>query len=129
MHCFCFRFFSDSSTTKNGFQVAYSAIEKFTECGGSYSNASGYLTSPAHPNDYPILSNCIYLISQPKGSYINISFTRMDVICTPNTKDSDFIEVRDGISEDSPLMGRICGNESNVPSFMQTSQNYMMIRY
>ena len=105
-----------------GFFIQYKTLKPSTFCGGNYTHASGILSSPSFPNSYPQLANCIYLISQPYGSYVNISFMIMDIVCP------DYIEMRDGNSEDSPLMGRFCGNGSNVPAFMQTTQNHMWIR-
>ena len=54
----------------------------------------------------------------------------MDIIChiDDGVPVGDFIEIRDGNSEDSPLMGKFCGNHGNVPAFMTTSQNHMAIR-
>ena len=101
----------------------------FTTCGGSYMNASGILTSPSYPNPYPRLADCIYLISQPNGTFVNISFISMDVNCQERySTGPDYIEMSDGDSEDSPFMGRLCGDGSNVPSIMQTTQNHLMIR-
>ena len=51
----------------------------------------------------------------------------MDINCEGIS--SDYIEMSDGYSMDSPLMARFCGNGSNVPDFMQTSQNHMRIRW
>ena len=102
----------------------------FTACGGSYSNESGVLSSPSYPNAYPEVADCLYLISQPTGTYVNISFLTMDIDCQGlTTLTSDYIEMRDGSSHDSPLMGRFCGNGSNVPTFMQTTQNHLRIRW
>ena len=99
----------------------------YTTCGGNYANASGILTSPSYPNPYPRLADCIYLISQPIGTYVNISFINMDVSC--HVAGPDYIEMRDGNSKDSPLMmGRFCGNGSNIGSSMQTTQNHLRIR-
>ena len=104
----------------------YETWQSFTACGRNYSHASGFLSSPSHPNPYPDLAECVYLISSPSGTYVNISFILMDIDCqgTP----SDFIEMMDGNSEDSPRMARFCGNGSNVPDFMQTTQNNLRIR-
>ena len=121
-----FRFHSNWDDNAPGFHIQYSTLELFTGCGGTYSNASGVLTSPSYPNQYPELADCVYLISQPNGTYVNISFLAMDIDC--QGKQSDFIEMRDGSSQDSPLMGRFCGNGSNVPAFMQTTQNHLRIR-
>ena len=101
----------------------------FTDCGGSYTNASGFLTSPSYPNPYTSGRDCVYLISQPNGKYVYISVISMDVNCQEYYSTSDFIEVRDGNSWDSPLMGRFCGDGSNVAAFMQTTQNHLWIRW
>ena len=121
-----FRFHSESTNNGPGFHIMYSILELFTACGGTYSNASGVLSSPEYPNQYPKLAGCVYLISQPNGTYVNMSFITIDIDCqgTP----SDYIEMRDGNSEDSPLMRRFCGNGSNVPDFMQTTQNHLRLR-
>ena len=122
-----FRFRSSARLNRAGFHIEYKALQGFTACGGSYSNASGVISSPLHPNLYPDQAGCVYLISQPKGSYINISFLSLDIDCqgTP----SDFIELRDGYFENSPLMITFCGNRSNVPDIIQTTQNHLRIRW
>ena len=51
----------------------------------------------------------------------------MDIDCDDNDLISDYIEIRDGLYDDSPLMGRFCGNGSKAPNFMIT-QNYLRIR-
>ena len=133
-----FRFHSNSGTHEDtpgrpltvgkGFQIEYNTLQ-LTTCGGNYSNASGVLTSPSHPNPYPDLADCVYLISQPNGTYVNISFITMDIDCQGlTTLTSDYIEMRDGKSEDSILIGRFCGSGSNVPDFLQTTQNHLRIR-
>ena len=123
-----FRFHSNSLTNDKGFHIEYSTLEFFTSCGGSFLNSSGILTSPSHPNKYPELADCVYLITQPNGTYVNISFLNMDIDCQEMYSQSDYIEMRDGNSEDSPLMGRFCGNGSNVPDIIQTTQNHLRIR-
>ena len=125
-----FRFHSDWKQHGKGFQIEYNTLQLITTCGGNYSNASGVLTSPSHPNPYPDLADCVYLISQPNGTYVNISFITMDIDCQGlTTLTSDYIEMRDGKSEDSLLIGRFCGGGSNVPDFLQTTQNHLRIRW
>ena len=123
-----FRFHSDCCENMGGFQIEYNTLEQFTACGGTYSNASGVLSSPLYPNAYPEMADCVYLISQPNGTYVNISLPTMDTDCQEMYSQSDYIEMRDGSSQDSPLMGMFCGNGSNVPDFMQTTQNHLRIR-
>ena len=56
----------------------------------------------------------------------------MDIACqevqTSDGFTADFIEMRDGHSEDSPVMAKFCGNDANIPDFIQTTQNQMRIR-
>ena len=90
-------------------------------CGGNYSASSGILSSPSFPNFYPHNMDCSYLISQPPDSFINLNITQIDLNC--HSMGSDYLELRDGISLDSPLIGRFCGD--NAPEFLQTTQNYL----
>ena len=101
--------------------VTISDLCEFT-CGGNFYNQSGTLTSPLYPDPHPT-ADCVYHITQPNGTVVNISFITMDIGCdgTP----SDYIEMRDGDSEESPLMGRLCGNRRNV---LATTQNHLRIR-
>ena len=126
-----FRFQSDLRGNAAGFHLEYNSLQPFSSCGGYYSNASGVLSSPSYPNPYPDLADCVYLISQPNGSYIKMSFLFMDINCTEvQTSDGltpDFIEMRDGNSEDSPLIARFCSDGSNI-NFIQTTQNHLRIR-
>ena len=125
-----FRFQSRGYGNGNkGFQLEYSTIAFFTDCGGVYTNARSVLTSPSYPNPYPHPAECIYFISQPNGTYVNISFITMDLNCQKTYSFYDYVELRDGNSEGSPLMGSFCGNGSNVPAFMQTMQNHLRIRW
>ena len=123
---FNFRFYSGLRANGNGFQIQYKPLQLFKKCGGNYSNASGVLSSPLHPYNYPDLVDCVYLISQPIGTYVKISFISMDIDCQGTS--TDFIGMRDGHHEDSPQIARFCGNGSNVPDFIQTTQNQMRIR-
>ena len=52
----------------------------------------------------------------------------MDINCEEIYPQFDFIEFRDGSSEESPLLGKLCGNGSVGPSVMMSTQNFMRIR-
>ena len=124
-----FRFHSDHVDNAPGVHSQYSTLELFTGCGGNYSNASGVISSPSYPNQYPELADCVYLISQPNRTYVNISFITIDIDCQGlTTLTSYYIEMRDGKTEQSPLIGRFCGNGSSIHDFMQTTQNHLRIR-
>ena len=109
-----------------GFQIQYNTLELFTKCGGNFSNSTDILKSPLYPDYYPILSDCIYLVTLPLGNYIKISVLHVDIDCSGIT--SDFIEIRDGNSDTSPLMGKFCGNDTIIPPGMTCTQNQLWIR-
>ena len=98
-------------------------------CGQNYTNDSGLITSPLHPNQYPNNVECIYLISQKIGTFVNVTFINLDIVCLETDSTSDYLEMRDGYSEASPFMGRYCGNGTNVPVSLQSTQNYLRIRW
>ena len=111
---------------RRGFLVEYTSLEVFTSCGGNVSSESGILSSPSYPDPYPHMANCIFLISQTNGTYVNLSVVNMDIDC--DGMPSDYIEMRDGNSQDSPLVGRFCGNGTRIPPFMISTQNFFWIR-
>ena len=128
-----FRFFSNHIGFGHGFRVEYKTFHgapqvtySIGECGGNFTTPKGILTSPTYPGKYPDNSDCIYIISQPDGAYINISFLSMDIDCKGSP--SDYIEIRDGDSGNSALMGIFCGDGTNIPPIMQTSQNRLRMR-
>ena len=101
---------------------------QFSGCGGNFSGPSGFLTSPSYPNSYPNNIECIYLVTQPIGTLINIEIISIDIDCEYYGTSSDLLKIRDGPSESSPLINTLCGNEDSSPKFMQTSQNNLRMR-
>ena len=99
-----------------------------TGCGGNFSNSSGLISSPSYPNPYPNNVECIYQVTQATGTVIAIEIIDIDIDCEIFGSFSDFLEIRDGDSESSPLMDKFCGNKSNAPTMMETSQNNLWIR-
>ena len=111
----------------NVYTFLYFAIMTYvSDCGGSFSDTSGFITSPSFPNQYPNNADCIYIITEPQSAYVLLRVISLDIRC--HTDKSDYIDVRDGASEDSPLIGRFCGDGSNVPAQLHTTQAYLRIR-
>ena len=48
-------------------------------CGGVYVEQSGNITSPYFPDLYPNNKECVYIIRQPQGSSITLTFQRFNV--------------------------------------------------
>ena len=102
-------------------------------CGGTYTNPSGKITSPAYPNLYPHNAKCDYNILQPKGSCIQLQVNQFETVKTVNLDGScstDYLEIKDGILDNSYIIGKYCGiNGSNIPpSSIYSSKNYMSLK-
>lgn len=46
----------------------------FPGCGGTFTNLTGVITSPKYPSNYPNRADCVYLIQQPEGLRITLTF-------------------------------------------------------
>ncbi|XP_033761795.1 cubilin-like [Pecten maximus] len=116
-------FRTDGSVRNTGFRADWT-----TACGGVYTALQGNLQSPNYPNAYPASKECIYSINQPNGNSVTLTFTAFDVegssggLCA-----FDYVEVRDGGSETSPLLGHFCGAE--IPDPISTTQNLMWVKF
>ena len=131
-----YRFISPPSSTKEnllGFQLIY-LTKRCTEtvCKSvcqDYSAPNGILNSPNYPVPYTEDVNCTYTITQPNGTIIILEVVTFDLehSWSATCKDSqDNLEIRDGSTKESPLIGRFCSN--NIPASMESTQNNMWIR-
>ncbi|KAM5151973.1 neuropilin-2 [Mantella aurantiaca] len=97
-------------------------------CGGRLNAKDpGYITSPGYPNDYPSHQNCEWVISAPEPNQkIVLNFNPHFEIEKHDCK-YDFIEIRDGESENADLLGKHCGNIA--PSTVTSSGSHIYIRF
>ena len=95
-------------------------------CGHSYTAPNGFLFSPSYPENYPDNADCYYTISQPTGTVILLNFLSMDIQIYSSGYCPDYLDVRDGASEVSPLLGKLCGSE--IPAPIQSSQNQLLMK-
>ncbi|XP_047482510.1 LOW QUALITY PROTEIN: cubilin-like [Penaeus chinensis] len=119
-------FHADHSVTGRGFSANYRV-----SCGGEYSGSTGLLRSPYHPQSYPHNRECVYVISQPVGKAIKLNFTDFDIegpLFWGGCR-WDYVEIRDGRRETSPLFGRYCGPETHRPDPIISTHNYMWIKF
>ena len=93
-------------------------------CGGHFNTSSGVITSPLYPDNYPLSADCIYTITQPNGSYINLEVLSFDLYLDDACGDN--VEIRDGSSEESPLIGKFCS--IYITRHIQSSQNSLWLR-
>lgn len=99
----------------------------FDECGdgGSLSANGGMITSPSFPDNYPDNADCVYTISQPPDTVVILSILSMDVE-NHSTCKYDYLELRDGTLEGSPLLDKLCG--TTAPDKIQSSHNQLWMK-
>ncbi|XP_059183814.1 neuropilin-2a isoform X2 [Centropristis striata] len=90
--------------------------EEVPECGGVLdASEAGYITSPGYPLEYPPHQNCHWIITAPESSQrIVLNFNPHFEIERLDCK-YDFIEIRDGTSENADVLGRHCSNIAPAP--------------
>ena len=88
-------------------------------CGGHFTTETGVLNSPSFTNEYS--RDCVYTISRPNGTFIKLNTVLMDIGGT-----EDYLEIRDGNSEISPLIGKFSGK--TIPKTIQTTRNMLWMR-
>ena len=130
--CHLFRFISNNFGSGHGFQLGYESSNvsawsySIGKCGGNMTTNKGILTSPSYPENYPSEQDCYYTISQPTEGYLRLKNLIFNLKASGTTCNYDYLEVRDGISEDSTLIGIFCGNY--FPESLHTTKNQVWMK-
>lgn len=111
------KFVSDFSDVANGFELSYRFVER-NSCGGHIHASNGMLNSPEYPLNYTNGLDCIWQLTSPIGSQMELQFDMFELTATRNCS-GDWLEVRNGRSNSSALIGRYCGTSipRRIPSF------------
>ncbi|CAG9771064.1 unnamed protein product [Ceutorhynchus assimilis] len=97
------------------------------KCGRSFQTKTGTFSSPPiDPNSALPSASCEWRISATPGEKIILNITSMDIVKSTNCS-SDYLEVRDGYSKKSKLMGRYCGRGDIFD--LRTESNRMLVTY
>ncbi|OXA47104.1 Cubilin [Folsomia candida] len=119
------KFKSDESVAYGGFSAKYEAV-----CGGVFSEAEGLIRSPYYPNPYPKNRDCVYLISAPPGKGILLDFMDFDIESVSDVRCYfDYLEIRDGDTENSTLLGHFCGPPTSAPDRIVSTHNYIWLKF
>ena len=109
----------DCPDPSNGVNFACSA-----QCSETYTDRVGNLTHLVNLEESSTRINCAYNIVQKQGNYIRMKDMTLNLPCA-----IAFLEIRDGPQEDSPLIGRFCGENKNNFVHFSSSQNHVVIRF
>ncbi|KAL7861400.1 hypothetical protein SRHO_G00128410 [Serrasalmus rhombeus] len=93
-------------------------------CGGHLFD-SGSISSPYYPNYYHDNAYCVWQLSAPAGQRIFLSLVDLELQHCCNC---DYINVYDGSSTASSLLGKLCYNDTTLRDF-RSSSSYMTVLF
>ncbi|XP_006165358.1 CUB and sushi domain-containing protein 1-like, partial [Tupaia chinensis] len=91
-------------------------------CGGHLTASSGVILPPGWPGYYKDSLNCEWIIEAKPGHSIKITFDRFQTEVNYDT-----LEVRDGPTSSSPLIGEYHGTQA--PQFLISTGNFMYLLF
>ncbi|XP_033347146.1 cubilin [Bombus vosnesenskii] len=117
------KFHSDVTYATRGFNASYKSVP--ITCGGRFTTDTGIIFSKNYPKNYPHSQNCKWLIQVDQNYIVNMTFLDFDIEDSRNCTD-DYVQIYDGPTTDSPLLGTHCGNEL-PPSYESTSNEMLVV--
>ncbi|KAH8330032.1 hypothetical protein KR074_010232, partial [Drosophila pseudoananassae] len=117
------KFVSDYGESEGGFELAYT-FEDRPECGGQVHSSSGEITSPSYPANYSEGLHCEWHLTARIGSRMEIQVEVFDLEVSANCS-ADYLEVLNGGSPESMLIGRFCGK--TIPTRLPGYTNEMRV--
>ena len=124
-------FVSDYETVSQGFTANY------TSTGSSYCSGvtilntsdSGAISDGSGANNYCNNMNCSWLIQPPQAQKVTFNFTAFNLESgsTDGKSIFDAVEIYDGTSESSPLLGRYTG--STIPNAVTSSGGSLFVKF
>ena len=123
-------FHSDNTNQDTGFNMYWTTIPDPDNCGGIRDDGEGTITSPGYPNQNIGGDTCFWSIVGVPGDQMAILITAMNIQGSDNCA-YDYLELRNGATEDSPLMGRFCGDLSSdeLPGELIAGSHEMWVAY
>lgn len=96
------------------------------DCKYEISIPYGTISSPNYPDYYPAKKDCVWHFTTTPGHRIMISFQKFEL--EPHQECSyDHLDIYDGHSPDSPILGRFCG--SKLPHTIDSSKNQLYVTF
>lgn len=103
-------------------------LYKCPKCGETFLGQKASFASPNYRNAIAKRNyQCEWRISATHGERIRVKISDLEIFPSIDCQ-SDYLEIRDGYWTKSPLLGRFCGNISNLAAIMSTG-NRMILTY
>ncbi|KAI1237907.1 hypothetical protein IHE44_0013999, partial [Lamprotornis superbus] len=115
-------FASDESITATGFRASYNRVN----CGATFRDSNGVITSPNYPNKYPKNRACFWVITSPAGYKISLKMLSFELEYSDRCI-YDYLLIHDGSRPTSPAVGPYCGTEK-VADFTSTG-NFVLVEF
>ncbi|XP_074638433.1 uncharacterized protein LOC141896936 isoform X2 [Acropora palmata] len=108
----------------------YGCKDHSDDCSSYLTTASGSIDSLSFPGSYPGNKDCTWLIEVSKDKNIALMFTQFDVYqgSNPGGCKNDYVEVRDGLTDSSPVIGGKYCNQ-NRTMLITTNKNVARIYF
>ncbi|XP_075232242.1 cubilin [Lycorma delicatula] len=119
-------FKSDISVSMDGFMAHYVTQDASKLCGGTYLTNAGIITSPNYPNNYPSHKECVWFIKVAAHHQIQLHIESFKLEPHSQCK-FDFLEIRNGGTEASPLIGKFC--DSKIPKNITSFSNQLLLKF
>ncbi|KAI6211378.1 putative cubilin [Aphelenchoides besseyi] len=124
---------SASSTARRGYRLRVQEI--IHDCGSQIIHVDEHtkyyeLTSPEYPHVAPNSLDCRWILSVPPGHQVKFTVdpSTFNLMNSNNmTCDDDYMEIYDGASAGSPLIGRYCNQYG--PSTIISSNSHLFVRF
>ncbi|XP_012879669.1 PREDICTED: CUB and sushi domain-containing protein 1-like [Dipodomys ordii] len=91
-------------------------------CGYNVTAHNGTIYSPGFPDEYPVLKDCLWLITVSPGHGVYINFTLLQTEAV-----NDYIAVWDGPDQNSPQLGVFSGNTALETAY--SSSNQVLLKF
>ena len=93
-------------------------------CGGSLTRDSGSLTSPSWPEAHRQAAVCKWVITKPRSERVSYQISQL-VLSGSAASCNSYLELHDGPSDTSPIIGKFCSNTGLSPSITTSNQLYV----
>nr|XP_002737798.1 PREDICTED: uncharacterized protein LOC100367132 [Saccoglossus kowalevskii] len=121
-----------SSYICGGYQHLSVYETKYGSCGENpitlQATTSGTLVSPGFPGDYPAGSDCQWILKVGAKKTINMTFIMFEMHFDQN----DWVELRDGPAESSPLLGSFTGvdyGSGTLPDTITSTSSEVLVTF